>query len=432
MKVLHEPLEHDNPLTLLVFSRERWLQDLESLSRVPGVRLIDMPTQIVSRVNQFFDDPRYVVKASRFFLQTEKEVLAYRDEQVRYLQSLVWWLQRMCKIDAAVTCTYRYVREVLWARAFDAAGVPYVGWHKEFTVLEERQIEQRVIETKAQGFRFFGTHLCCVNEAAREMFVKADVVKPDRITRVGLLRADNLFRQATEAQKTNGRPRVVLFSFGHLTGPFPNAPTRNYYFSQDGDFGFIDLFRAAHADFADLARRHPEVDFLIKPKNVEPGWIGEIETVVRDSLAVALEEIPNCRIVSQPAPDLMRGSLANIVLNSTTVIESRLLGCNTIIPAFAEAAGIHRDMVYFRDYFDLFAVAETRESYTALIETAIGGGDLRCGAPERLRSFLDRQIGNSDGMSADRLANVARQVANGRTGSLAASEMPSAVSLAEV
>lgn len=430
VKVIHEPGEPSNALTLLVFSRERWAQDIEALARVPAVRLIEIPTQTVLRVNQIFDDPRYTVKADDFYLQIGEDVLAHREKQVRYLQGVVRWLRRFCKIDAAVTCTYRYVREALWAKAFDRAGVPYVGWHKEFTVLEERQIDQRAQEAKALGFRFFGTHLCCVNDAAREMFIKAQVATPDRITKVGLLRADNLFQQRT-ARAQGGRAHVVLFSFGHLTGPFPKVPTRNYYFSREGDYGFIDLFRAAHADFADLARRNPDVDFLIKPKNVEPGWIGEIEAVVQEELGVPLTSIPNCRIVSQPAPELMRGSLANVVLNSTTVIESRLLDCNTIIPAFAEAAAGHRDMVYFRDYFDLFAVADTRDAYTSLIESALAGGDLRRGTTERLHSFLDRQIGNADGKSAHRLAYVARQVANGRAGSLAAAEMFSGASLAK-
>lgn len=417
-------------LTLLVFSRERWEQDLQSLARIPGIRLVELPTAMVLRINNLFDDPRYVVKADDFYLQTATEILDYRNEQIRYLQSVVWWLRRMLKIDAAVTCTYRYVREALWAVAFDRAGLPYIGWHKEFTVLEDRQIAQRVEETKARRFKFFGTHLCCVNDMARDLFIKAEVAKADQISKVGLLRADNLFQKWVAAP--SGRPRVVLFSFGHLTGPFPDVPMRNYYFSRDDDFGFIELFRSVHADFADLARRNPGVDFLIKPKNVERGWIGEIESVVRNTLGVPLSDIRNCRIVSDSAPDLMRGSLANVVLNSTTAIESRILGCNTIIPAFAEAAGIHRDMIYFRDYFDLFAVAETRETYLSMLEAAIAGGDLRCGTRERLRSFLDRQIGNPDGMSAQRLAYVVRQIVSGHPSALGAGEAPSTASLAEV
>src|SRR6185312_13211662 len=108
------------------------------------------------------------------------------------------------------------------------------------------------------------------------------------------------------------RPSVVLFSFGHLTGPFPAVPSRNYYFSQDGNYGFVELFAKVHAVFADAARRHPNVDFLVKPKYVLPGWIGEIDAVIRERLGVALADIPNCRIVANTAPELMRRSRANI------------------------------------------------------------------------------------------------------------------------
>jgi hypothetical protein len=109
----------------------------------------------------------------------------------------------------------------------------------------------------------------------------------------------------------------------------------------------------------------------------------------------------------------MSRSLANIVLNSTTVIESRLLDCNTIIPVLDEGAGIHRDMVYFRDFFDLFAVAGSTAQLSDLIDVAIQGGSLRRGTAERLKAFLDQQIGNPDGKSGERFLSVVRSVISG-------------------
>ena len=410
LEVVHEPKTGAGALSLLIFSRERWDQDIEALARIPDVRLVSLPTGILERINALFHDPHFSVKANNYYQVADKDNLRHRHRQVAYLTKVMALVRVWAKLDAAVTCSFKYVREAPWSTACDRAGLPFVALHKEFTVLEPRHLESRIAESQGMGFRFFGTHLCCVNENARQLFARAGVFPAEKITKVGLLRVDNLYQPKAASTGDGQRKSVVLFSFGHLTGPFPSHPVRNYYFAKDDNFGFVELFKSVHAGFAELARKHPDIDFLIKPKNVEPGWIGEIRAVIESELGCSLDDIPNCRIVGEPAPDLMRQSLANIVLNSTTVIESRIAGRNTIIPLFAEAAGRHMDMVYFREFLDLFAVATSREDMTEKIERAIKGEILEHGSQARLNQLLERQIGNCEGRSAERLTRTIRAV----------------------
>lgn len=416
-------------LNVLVFSQERWRQDVDILSDIPGIRLLEMPTRTVELLNAILQPAktRKRYAAGEYFLETDTEILADRDLHAARVVRVLRWIRCWNRLDCAITGAFKYVREVPFARASVYIGLPFVALHKEFTVLETQHVGQRIQESRALGFRFFGSHLAVVSDTAKSLMSGAGIFPVSKITTIGLMRADKLHRQsaASPALAPAERPTVVLFSFGTLTGPFKNPlpPLRSYYFSADGAIGFTELFRDVHGGFAELALKHPEADFLIKPKNVEDWWICEIDAAATEITGRRLADIPNLRVVATPAPELMRRSCANIVLNSTTVIESRILGRNTIMPVFAEAAGRHADMVYFRDFLDLFTIAGSKQQLQDFLEQALAGARFEQGTPQRLSAFLSQQIGNPDGRAAARFAELLHQLSHLQSGKTAPATM---------
>ena len=130
--------------------------------------------------------------------------------------------------------------------------------------------------------------------------------------------------------------------------------------------------------------RNPNAQFLIKPKNVERWWIEKIEQAVEQGLGVPLSSIPNCRVVADAAPDLIRRSVAAIGLNSTVVLETVALDRDLIMPVFAEAAGKYADKVYFPQFRDVFSVANSRAELSTMLERVLRGERLKttcAGAP---------------------------------------------------
>lgn len=405
-------------LRVAVFSRERWRQDVETLGRIENLQLLDFPTRLVELINAILQPPRTRRRYAPgdYFLEADPMVLEDRDRHAARIAKVMQWVRKWRRLDCAVSGAFKYVREVPFARACNYINLPFVALHKEFTVLEPQHVAQRATEARNLGFRFFGSHLAVVSETAKKLMADAGIFPSTKISTIGLMRADSLHREAHLPQATASsgqRPQLTLFSFGTLTGPFPSPlpPLRSYYFSADESCGFTELFADVHGGFAEMAIKHPEADFLIKPKNVEDWWIREIDAIVRSATGLQIRDIPNLRIVGDSAPILMRRSLANIVLNSTTVIESRVLDRNTIIPIFAEAAGRHADMIYFRDYLDLFSIAESKQGLQKLLEQALQGHDLRRGSPERLQAFLNQQIGNPDGRAAERFSELLHRAA---------------------
>ena len=413
--VLLSDSSHADAITVLAFDPDRWTQDLLALSKIAHVRIYAVPFSVSTRIHSLFFGSDPMPGIADYFLIDDPAVLARREAQSRYATRVLGYLKRWLGIDCAANPAIHYIVDFPWVSGGEAAGVPFVTAHKEFTVLDGRQVQERIGRWKnLYRFKFLGTRLAVTNAIAETLFVEADVAPVSKVTRTGLLRFDHLLRVPAPAPSRDP-VTVTLFSFGHLTGPFDSkAEPHGHYFTKHDDDGFVDLFKDTHIAFAEAARANPRAQFLIKPKNVERWWIEKIEQAVEQGLGIPLSSIPNCRIVSDQAHDLIRRSVAAIGLNSTVVLETVALGRDLIMPVFAEAAGKYADKVYFPHFRDVFSVANSRTELSAMMERILRGERLKNPAPERLHALLDEYVGNHDGHSAERLAAVLQDVVSGR------------------
>ena len=72
--------------------------------------------------------------------------------------------------------------------------------------------------------------------------------------------------------KKKKKKKVVLFSFGHFTGPFLNPKHLNFksidhYFCPLNKNGFVKLFDSVHITFFKMSKMYPDIEFLIKTKS---------------------------------------------------------------------------------------------------------------------------------------------------------------------
>ncbi|MCG8361256.1 MAG: hypothetical protein MI920_37335 [Kiloniellales bacterium] len=411
---LRQDCDRDDALDVLVFSDYRWLQDLEALARPDALRLHTIDETFLGWVNAIFAVPGKAPHPE-YFLERDPKILEAREAQAAFIARVIRALRRHRKLDCAVTPAIHYRREQAWAAGCHAAGLPFVAFHKEFTVLDESHLPERIERFKGRRQRFLGTHVCVTNRTGKRLFAEAEVFPEDRITVMGLLRIDNLLHADArrETQSEAGKRVVTLFSFGAVSGGVTVTRSRSPYFTSSEDEGFVALFRDVHVGFAEVALRHPEITFKIKPKAAMELWSAEIEKTIQENLGRSLDSIPNCHIVAEPAPALIRESLATIGFNSTVLLESCLLGCNTIMPFFHEATGRHSAYVFFPEFRDAFALATSKQDLLDKIDAAIGGAHLHGGDRGRLSELCRFYLGYDDGRTAERAIDVLRQVVAG-------------------
>ena len=158
-----------------------------------------------------------------------------------------------------------------------------------------------------------------------------------------------------------------------------------------------------------MSEKYPDIEFLIKTKNQNDNWKKRIEQLAIYT-GKELKDLKNCRIVNYEAQTLMNGSLANIVFNSTTVIESLLSRSNTIFPIYHEAKKEFSGEIYFKNYLNLFSLAESEEKLEDLISKSIKGKELKKINFSDISSLCNEQLGNSDGKSAKRFFDSIREI----------------------
>ena len=93
--------------------------------------------------------------------------------------------------------------------------------------------------------------------------------------------------------------------------------------------------------------------------------------VIDGMLPKPFDEISNLRIVSENAQSLMKRSQANVVFNSTTVIESAICCSQTIVPIFAEALDVHKNALYLTEYSGAFKQANSPSELKSRVRAAI-------------------------------------------------------------
>jgi hypothetical protein len=204
-----------------------------------------------------------------------------------------------------------------------------------------------------------------------------------------------------------GPPCATLFSFTHGVGldelGYGQWPKNPYV-------GWVRLFEQTHAAFARFAQAHPQLECVIKVK-WGGQWLAAIEQALKAN-GMELATIPNLRVVGDENPHaLMARSRIVCGYNSTTLLESGILGMPVIVPYFAEAA----DPRYtfgnkLPEASDAFDVAESPEALTALLAGRLENPVVNPVQMRRRRELFERWISPLDGPATPRYLSLLRSL----------------------
>jgi hypothetical protein len=398
-------------INVLMFDAHRYKQDLQALAATQALRLFHFPQNSLFRINAIFRN-RSLAANPNYFMETTSEILDLQNQHIIFLSEVARQLRAVGKIEAALSPAVHYRFEYPWAAGFDRVGLPFVVAHKEFTILDDRYLDRRIKKYRDERRRFLGSSLLVTNETARRLFERSGIFDSDLIKIVGLPRMDRLLTANSSFRSNGNRHLATMFSFGHYSGDIPvTAKRETHYFDPSYNEGFVELSREAHAAFARAALARPNISFVFKTKYPDSKWNVEINKAVKWGTGRDISEIDNLKIVNTSAPELIRDSWAVVGFNSTVVIESRVLGRPTIVPMFAEAAGRHRENVYFAGYWDLFEAVKSAEEMTARLVALVDGESSRqSDDPEKLGQFVRAYLGFDDGRSAWRIVEELRRL----------------------
>jgi hypothetical protein len=386
---------------LLALAPQRFRLDLDILRENKNYRILEMPRPVQNRLISLFygnDKPQFAQRELGY-KGTEAEYETRRRFDT-FMAAFLAKLYERLNVRLVITPAIYYWQEMEIGRVSQRTGRPYVVMHRENLVTAQAQ-RDGARELMGKLGRFEGSRIIFHNEAIRQCCIDSGFADAHQVKALGSLRMDSYIgRVRSGTANETGKKRATLFSFVQSVGMFKG---RTQFESNGLTSGFIDLFKQVHGEFASLAAKNPDVEFVIKPKFLGR-WLDAIDEALA-SHGLRRDEIPNL-IVSDElnVHDLIINSDVVTGFGSTTLLESAIAAKPVIVPMFAEAA-LPENARYVQmhdELEELFDVARSTGEFKDLIIDRLNGRRIDEECMARRWQAFDTWVSPTDGKTLER------------------------------
>lgn len=406
----NNPAKPNAKFRILAMHSPRYVPDQECLSSHPDIEIWVLPHDVQALINSIFirDQAKHMqgldaIDSSRKFRNGSIEPIRIGRERLQsYLKKFIPRAMRFLKMDGFMSCSFFYLLDLDWQIACKETNTPFFALHKEN--MQDPVVHTSMIKRYTDmELKFEGQRLFLYNHLVKSVLLNAKICSEDTIRVTGACRMDSLIRRVNDNSCLPPKRQITLFSSHHAIGLLA-LKDHEGYFSKSRDDGFVNYFDQIHSQMILFAKKHPDVEVYIKPK-----WGGRWLDAIKDAgrrianIDLDTETIPNLHIVwDTPAQDLIESSSVILGINSTTLLESLIVGRPVIVPLFEEAKNkYYENHVYFKKYQDeVFNVVRDPQ----LIEQAILD-ELDGRVPKRQlpNAMIEDYLGYFDGNSTQRV-----------------------------
>lgn len=383
--------------TLLALSPEGFRGDPEVLSEAGHFRVLLAPTRWQTRLMYLFYPEGL---RSRDYLNPEPSspYMDCKKNLQAFYRELLPRLYARLGIDAVISYHVRAPADVDWGMASDQTGYPYVVLYREGLIASAPSIRD-LMSVRFGRFGFWGTHLVVHNESARQFCIDTGFVPPAKVSSLGCLRMDGFIRRVRQQKNVapGRRKKVTLFPIS---------------VDAERDTLPISPFDGVHVGFSRLALKHPDVEFVLKPKpKVYGHWRKSFDAAL-ESAGIDTKSPPNLVIdANLDAQSLILSSDVVCGINTTTLLEAAVAGKPVVVPYFDEfRVAPYRNGIRFVDAFQYMDVANDVDSFVSLIEKRLQDPVV---SPEEMagrRAMFEKYVSDPDGHALEKYTQLLDRV----------------------
>jgi glycosyltransferase involved in cell wall biosynthesis len=389
--------------TLLALNPLRFPGDLEVLANSGEFRVLKLPFDWMGRIlrlvwNDDFDFSDYFNPAE------DSELMRARKKLNKYLKILIKPLFTKLKVDAVLSASVYYKQDYEWAKAAEEVGFPFIVLHKE-SLVGAQTARRQEFERFAKMEKFPGSQLIVHNENMKRIFIDSGYATEDKVSALGCIRMDNYINMIHNYKgSSKKRKSVLLFSFHYCA----DVSVDRYF---DRTHGYVKFFEHVHVSMAELAQRHPDIDFIIKTKWAGQ-WYDEVNYVLRKN-GFEPEKIPNLIVTKDlNVHEAILDSTVVCSYGSTTVLEAAIAGKPVVVPFFDEPLEQDPETITLMEYFKEFYVADSPANLIKLIETKLEDPSVPLDKLEIYRDIFSRNVSPWEGNSLEKYTEKIKEIIN--------------------
>jgi hypothetical protein len=173
---------------------------------------------------------------------------------------------------------------------------------------------------------------------------------------------------------------------------------------------FIDL----HNAIIELSAEYPDVDFIIKPKNVmieNKSW--NLYKYVLKRSKINVEKLPNYKVDEHlNVSDNIVSSSVICGLQSSVVLESAIAGKRLIFPLFYDyLSSPHSNDFFWKDYTELFDVATNKDQFKKIFRNSLNDVTVSNGVQYKRNKLFSKWFWSVSGESLSEYYTIIKNIA---------------------
>lgn len=422
------PTRNLEKLTVLVLSREHFRGDIQMLASREDIECLDLSTQFQRFLLACFvrEPSREEEQASEWGIRTDfrmakpgSEIYERRKQYRAFLRKLLPYFLNQLGVDIVINSDERWRRQADLTRVATELGFPHIGIERESMFLSDALYYGSIERHKRLG-HFHGYKLAVQNEKVKDVFIESGYAKEEQILISGCLRMDSFLRQlgGKAEPSLNSRKMVLMFTW------------QNNKRLQDGTlFEAFDATEASVRALTRLAMKRPDVDFIIKLKDVHLGAnvrASDSSKGQRELLQDTINEVsgsqtglPNIKFSHErfvPTELLMNATVV-CSMQSTTVLEAGIAGKPVVLPHFKFLRERHGadEYLFYRDCYSLFDVPDDEYEMERMVAARLDEPVVDEGATRQMMDMFNRYVSPVDGLATERLVAFFKDIKGKKT-----------------
>lgn len=382
---------------VLILEKSFGIEDIYAAyeKKISNIKFYYFPRSNVRVVYEYFLG-KYNIGENNYNVKEGTKIKKDKLKCQKFFERTLYYLDKIFKIKGFISFNFRYHREIEFQKATVSQSLKFLACHKESLLTKSDIISYKKILGKGIG-EYQGSEVTVYNELFKKLLVDYSIVKQENIKKIGMPRADKLFKIHKDELKED----YILFLLIDIEKGFAlTKETKGLAKEKNLINNWNKLSSDTIRSVINVAKKFPNEQFIFKSKIYNySGSINQINIINKI--------LPkNCKIVTRGSGiELIKCAKAVIGFNTTGILEASILNKITIVPLLNLNMKKFKDNILKMDYKIHYYPKNNYQFQKILIKT-INKEINKKKYKVKKNDLIDYYLGNIDGKSGKNLFRV--------------------------